>query len=335
MLQCETRVEWFLRETFLQSRPPSVILTGNAGDGKTYLCRQVIAMLNGGSDVTWNHEPVVTISYKTLQLHVVKDLSELSDEQGQRLLGDLAESLQQPDQPDRYLMAANEGRLRALLAQPSLQELHRQIDEQLSNGSDLEHERLIVINLTDVSTSSFVQETLAWMSEPRLLAWLPHCRRKLFFKWQQTEHVDHLIPFEFLNRYLQLLEGNRSALQQARNELIVGLNRAFSRLYLTDTTYLYVTSQYLNTTEQPRPLVRVKFPVDSLALDVQRPAARPYNNDHNELWLIISAPPQLNLLKPGQVFEPLRWRVGLLSKTWMYSSITALIHSNVLICWLI
>src|SRR5215217_7912741 len=52
-LRLETRVEEFLRARFLQPNPPSVILTGNAGDGKTYLCRQVVAALTGESVEDW------------------------------------------------------------------------------------------------------------------------------------------------------------------------------------------------------------------------------------------------------------------------------------------
>lgn len=42
LLCLETKTERFVCTCFQRERPPSIILTGNAGDGKTYLCRQII-----------------------------------------------------------------------------------------------------------------------------------------------------------------------------------------------------------------------------------------------------------------------------------------------------
>ncbi|HEU5089769.1 MAG TPA: hypothetical protein VFT99_20075, partial [Roseiflexaceae bacterium] len=52
-LRLQTRVETFLQSRFQDEHPPSVILTGNAGDGKTYLCRQIIAAFSGRPVDDW------------------------------------------------------------------------------------------------------------------------------------------------------------------------------------------------------------------------------------------------------------------------------------------
>jgi DNA replication protein DnaC len=48
MLRLDTKIETFLSAVFSRERPTSIILTGNAGDGKTYLCRQIATKLNNG-----------------------------------------------------------------------------------------------------------------------------------------------------------------------------------------------------------------------------------------------------------------------------------------------
>ncbi len=47
VLRLKTRTEEFVSNHFEQENPASIILTGNAGDGKTYLCRQIIRVFTG------------------------------------------------------------------------------------------------------------------------------------------------------------------------------------------------------------------------------------------------------------------------------------------------
>jgi hypothetical protein len=482
-LRLSTKVEAFLRECFARPDPPSVILTGNAGDGKTYLCRQIVSAFNGQAGADWDQLSEQPLERGGIRLHVIKDLSELGEEQGVRVLGDLLAAIDSPDSPERYLIAANEGRLRSLLRQDSA--LYEHVDSQLRDGPDLASHELIVINLTAVTTSTFVPTALRWMTadehwatceacparercpllhnasrlrepqvaervqllykllehldihvtvrdmlihlaytltgnrrcaaiqrpeaqaedqssfvyyqniwgrdddtafrrrasvvqhldrlrigehslfeiddfivsggqspgeqdvhkrlfaplvdldgwrfaqdreaylsggadrtateeEQALRGWLPHCRRKLFFEWDAEATVTKLIPFLYIDFYQSLLRDERGVQERALRDLVRGLNRAFSRLYLSESEYLFVTTQYLHSGEQPRPLVRLRVPLTDLWLRTEDCDAQPaYNCERRALYLVI-APPAQRRGVAAPLAEPLRWPIGLL-----------------------
>lgn len=91
--------------------PTSVVLTGTAGDGKTFLCRRVWEGLGGDAD-TWDGDEkvreVVLPSGKSLV--VIKDLSELR-EQDRAILVELCEAVVDSAKPRVFLVAANDGQL--------------------------------------------------------------------------------------------------------------------------------------------------------------------------------------------------------------------------------
>ncbi|GAB4533302.1 MAG: hypothetical protein Fur0018_22500 [Anaerolineales bacterium] len=479
-LRLETRTEVFLRDLFHRQRPPSVILTGNAGDGKTYLCRQIIEAFIGQPVAEWADRLDWPIKRDGLTLRVVKDLSEVSEEKGAELLWELA--VDQLEDHPRYvfLIAANEGRLRAVLQRERLEDLYGEVDRQLREGPDANHNRLIVLNLNQATTSAYVPQALAWLTDPvhwqacnvcpavhacpirwnaeklreervagrvqrlyqilehlglhvtirdmlihlaytltggldcetvqeksrrlgwevyrhvyyeniwgqfaddvfrrkavvirhldglnvgqssifeiddfiinghpsdgdvqvehrRLFApaldlgsqhfeqdrttylrggsaspkqdekhplmdWLPHCRRKLFFEWRDADAADRLVPFIFLPDYFRLVQGDRALLDRYHRDLILGLNRAFSGLYLTDANYLYVTSQYAHAVEQPVPLVRVRIPADGILLRPYVHPAEAFDCEMTTLQLEFSPPPRVST-------DPMRWPVDLL-----------------------
>src|SRR5258705_2981055 len=65
---------------FRSDSPQTEILTGTAGDGKTYHCREVWMAL-GGSAIDWNRgEKVQRLTAKSCELVIIKDLSELGAE---------------------------------------------------------------------------------------------------------------------------------------------------------------------------------------------------------------------------------------------------------------
>jgi hypothetical protein len=485
-LRLNTKVETFLQACFERPDPPSVILTGNAGDGKTYLCRQIVSAFTRRPVDDWEAFAEQPIRRDGVRLHVVKDLSELGEAQGAQMLRGLAASLDSPTSSDCYLIAANEGRLRYLLRQDeSLTALYQQVNRQLKDGPEVDSRQLIVINLTEVTTSSFVLEALRWMTQPAhwdsceacsisercplhlnalrlrdeqvagrvqmlyqllehldihvtvrdmlihlaytlagnrrchelqqlearhedlssfayyeniwgraddsafrrkasvvqhldrlhigehslfeiddfivsggqtpdeqaeharlfepmvdlnyrrfaqdreaylsggadhtaaeeeqaLMRWLPHCRRKLFFEGRAEEKVTRQIPFLYLGLFQSLLRDERGVRERVLRDLVVGLNRAFSRLYLTDSDYLYVTTQYLHSGEQPRPLVRLRFPLTDMWLESESLDNPAYNCDRRALQLVIAPPAQFRRLPASEPIEPLRWPIGLL-----------------------
>lgn len=477
-LRLETRTEQFVRDCFIRQHPPSIILTGNAGDGKTYLCRQIVSAFTGQPVTEWADHLDWSIARNGVMLRVVKDLSEMTEEAGVRVLRDLDASWQAEQPREVFLIAANEGRLRAILQRERLEELFQEIDCQLREGPALDHERLVVLNLNQVTTSTYVPAALSWFTDPArwkactgciardvcpirfnaarlanphvvgrlqrlyqilehlgihvtirdmlihlaytttggldcagvidqmsldwepyrfvyyenvwgeaadehfrrkaavvrhlrrinvgqksvfevddfiingrptdpaiqtehehlfvpamdlggqrfiqdrkaylyggtaaphpeeeylLIRWLPQCRRKLFFEWQNTA-ADRLFQFQHLPEYFRLVSSDPAILAYYHREIILGLNRAFSGLYLTNADALYVTSQYAHAVEQPVPLVRVKIPADNIVLQPALVQTEAFDRDLTTLSLIIYPP-------PGVRDEPVTWPVDLL-----------------------
>lgn len=102
-------------ENFKSSRPRNVILTGTAGDGKTFLCRRAWARLGGESETWEAGEKIVSLALPDSgkSLTVVKDLSELTKGEKDILLAEVAQAVTQRDEPCVYLIAANDGQLLA------------------------------------------------------------------------------------------------------------------------------------------------------------------------------------------------------------------------------
>lgn len=479
-LRLTTKIEQFLTNRFRQPHPPSVILTGNAGDGKTYLCRQIVNVLQGKEPERWEKLIDQPIEYNTMRFFVVKDLSELSEEKGKEILLRLSQTLQTPDLRDRYLIAANEGRLRALLSTIAGHEkLKEAIQTQLDQGPAY-HQSLIVLNLNRVATSTFVPAALAWMTDQRnwqdcsgcpiqqkcpirfnmtrltaqpvqqrikmlyellersnehvtirdmlihlaytmsggfdcaqvqqqvqehedisylayyenifgrdddasfrrkshvtrllhrfdigqqsifaidefiinggetiaeqqqhqtmfgetvdlhfkafqqarraytegiegergqdVLRWLPHCRRKLFFERNHSDD-QQLLPFRYFSIYQQLLDQPQGTYESVVRQLIKGLNRTFSRLYLTQTDQLraserlYITTQYVHSVNQPHPIVLLTLPIENIRLTVNTTSNQPLDLPECSLYLHIAPPPT------QRHAEPIEWPLNIL-----------------------
>lgn len=127
-----------LLANFASAVPRSEILTGTAGDGKTYHCREVWRAL-GGSEDNWNvGEKVQRLVLGDRQVIIVKDLSELRDDESATLLEQMAQDLTHEDPPRLYLVAANHGQLlEKLKAAPDsapMQAFNRAVEELLVTG---------------------------------------------------------------------------------------------------------------------------------------------------------------------------------------------------------
>jgi hypothetical protein len=96
---------------FRSDSPQTEILTGTAGDGKTYHCREVWMAL-GGTATDWNRgEKVQTLTVDTRQIVIIKDLSELRAEQSSEILERMAADVVETNPSRVYLVAANHGQL--------------------------------------------------------------------------------------------------------------------------------------------------------------------------------------------------------------------------------
>jgi hypothetical protein len=480
VLRLKAKTESFITQLVQRSDPPSIILTGNAGDGKTYLCRQIVERLVGHK-FHWGDKPIWEGYINgNGYIRVVKDLSEMGEDAGRSLLGDLVRDLEDADIHKVYVIAANEGRLRSLLrGRSEFSELRNNVDRQLREGPDTTSSRLIVLNLNKVTTSTYVPQALEWMtmdvqwdackvcpakqacpirynaqklsekpvqhqiqflykvlehlgihvtirdmlihlaytvtggltcqhvlseyqrltwyetacryayyeniwghsadenyrrkamtinhlrqldvgknsvfavdnfivngnpeqpdeqaahdrlfartldlgdqlfiqahsayvsgmaiSGQNFLDWLPHCRRKLFFEWSNTMAVHRLLPFVHLLDYFNAIQADRRTLERYRSDLILGLNRAFSGLYLTNRDGLYVTSQYAHAVEQPVPIVRVKIASDNVILRVERSQSEALDIELSTLALDFHPPAEIRNVVPH-----INWPVDLM-----------------------
>lgn len=103
-----------LIENFQSSDPMNVILTGTAGDGKTWHCRKVFEAL-GGSLEDWNAgvgQVTMTLPKSGKTLVIIKDLSQFhgDDRKQLEILTGLASALKHTTDKT-YLLAANDGQL--------------------------------------------------------------------------------------------------------------------------------------------------------------------------------------------------------------------------------
>lgn len=151
----DTKIEHFLLHLFDDS-PRSVIMTGNAGDGKTRLCRTVFEKITGQPLAQWPTSGIVDVPFDKGTLRIVKDLSELTDSVIYEELKCL-QAVIEADHSSRfyYLIAANEGKLTKFLTQnPSLKALSDLVNERF-----LDHHRndsrLHLVNLQDVTSSIY------------------------------------------------------------------------------------------------------------------------------------------------------------------------------------
>lgn len=102
-----------LIENFKSINPVSVILTGTAGDGKTYYCRRIWEALGGDKSIWAQKKKINSLFLPNQQrrLVVIKDLSELTLSDAQEVLPRIAEAITNQNAEDVYLIAANDGQL--------------------------------------------------------------------------------------------------------------------------------------------------------------------------------------------------------------------------------
>jgi hypothetical protein len=160
-----------LLANFQSNNPRSEILTGTAGDGKTYHSRETWLRL-GGDEGEWNTgRKVQKLPLGSRELVVVKDLSELRAEESAELLQKMAIDVAIPVPERVYLIAANHGQLlEKLKAAPPSAELKAMIgavEEMLVTGTN--PNPAIHLNLKDLS-----QAPASSMVEPIIESMMNH-----------------------------------------------------------------------------------------------------------------------------------------------------------------
>lgn len=138
---------------FQSDTPQTEILTGTAGDGKTYHCREVWMAL-GGTATDWNRgEKIQTLNVDTRELIIIKDLSELRAEESSKILERMAADVTETNPSRVYLVAANHGQLlEKLKAAPQTERLvsmTRSVESLLVTG--INPDPSIRLHLRDLS----------------------------------------------------------------------------------------------------------------------------------------------------------------------------------------
>lgn len=158
-----------LLDNLRSDAPRSEILTGTAGDGKTYHCREVWVRL-GGSETAWNTgDKIQRLQVGLRELVVVKDLSELRAEESASLLSEMARDVTCPAPERVYLVAANHGQLlEKLKAAPQTAELQtmvQAVEELLVTGENPDPEvRLNLRDLSQAPASQMIRTIIAAMT---------------------------------------------------------------------------------------------------------------------------------------------------------------------------
>lgn len=102
-------------QNFASEKPRNVILTGTAGDGKTYHCRRIWEHFGGDPEKWKVGEKIATLSLpasgKTIT--IVKDLSELTQSEKDVTIEKLSRAVAGQDESNVFLVAANDGQLLA------------------------------------------------------------------------------------------------------------------------------------------------------------------------------------------------------------------------------
>jgi Cdc6-like AAA superfamily ATPase len=122
-----------LVENFRSDSPHSIILTGTAGDGKTFYCREVWRLLQGDQS-DWNPDAMVQeLKVGKLTLIVIKDLSEITGEEKKKQLSLIADTLAGLTDDTLYLIAANDGQLLEGWSQLEAGEQSRKIRKEIED----------------------------------------------------------------------------------------------------------------------------------------------------------------------------------------------------------
>lgn len=165
-LNISTQIEDYLLSVFA-NHPRSIIMTGNAGDGKTRLCRAVYEHFSGQCLVNWPVTGKEELDYAKGKIRIIKDLSELQESDIKLVLCDLQHQwLEGHTAQVYYLIAANEGKLTRFLSQDAeLEPLALEVKQQFLDHNE-SNEQFELINLQHVSSSLYARRILnEWNQE--------------------------------------------------------------------------------------------------------------------------------------------------------------------------
>ena len=165
-----------LKSNFDSPYPRNVILTGTAGDGKTYHCRLIWEYFGGDLESWQRGEKRVSFklpsSSKTLV--IVKDLSELTQKEKDSLLPDFERAVSVENSQSVFLIAANDGQLLATWrdwvenqkSSDQAREMFMEVEGMLVEGrTQSEKFNLDMYNLSSIDASAHFEELVKQIVE--------------------------------------------------------------------------------------------------------------------------------------------------------------------------
>ena len=140
-------------EALCGDSPTNVVLTGTAGDGKTYHIRQFLLGTLGLDPVLWPGDAAILEAALPdgTPLRVIRDLSELEDDEKEAELGAFIDCLTGQRSDVRYLVAANDGQLLRYFRQSAVAgalEVHAQLASMLRSETTRGALDLMLLNLS-------------------------------------------------------------------------------------------------------------------------------------------------------------------------------------------
>ncbi|WP_456274771.1 hypothetical protein [Bacillus sp. AK031] len=196
----DTKIEKTL-VTLFENDPQSIILTGNAGDGKTRLCRIVYDYFNEDNLENWPEDGIVEFSYNKGKIRIVKDLSELKEDIIEKELLYLQRLIASENHENvYYLIAANEGKLTKFLSQyPQLDPLQDQVSARFKSHKNNSHD-FSIFNLLDVTSSVYVEKVLT--------------------EWNKVENWEECQECPFSNRCVIHMNHERTSKSHIQDKIV-------------------------------------------------------------------------------------------------------------------
>ena len=144
----------------------SVILTGTAGDGKTYTARKILERLSGGKTAWGTTEKVLDYEHDGRRIRFVKDLSELNDAHKDELFPDVCASLTGKG-GDVFVICVNDGHLLKFFRDRERgEDLHREISERLQRGNERSSDGAFrLINMSRLDYADLVNDIIDAVAE--------------------------------------------------------------------------------------------------------------------------------------------------------------------------
>lgn len=142
--------------------PRSIILTGTAGDGKTYIARKVLETLD--SEKNWRNTDKtfeINIPNNGRKLTIIKDLSELNKTFKDKIYPNIYDSFQNGNS-SLYLICANDGHLLSFFREDRIdRSLYVKIAKMLSDDTRQDGEdRFDIINMSRQSNGNTLLEII-------------------------------------------------------------------------------------------------------------------------------------------------------------------------------